>query len=128
MLLSHHTRLRELWRIAARYRLDTHLPVEDVPQLQPLARLIRSHRAAWGKKHQANAVKYALEDMGTLFLKLGQLLSTRRDLVPPEIIEQLVQLQDKVKPFDSAIAIAQIQDPKDGLGHSIATLFARFDV
>ena len=128
MLLSHRARLLELWRIAAAYRIDTHLSVEEAPQLQPLARLIRLHPAAWGKKHQPNAIKYALEDMGTLFLKLGQLLSTRRDLVPPEIIEQLVQLQDKVKPFDSDVAIAQIQDPKHGLGQSIATLFARFDV
>ena len=66
--------------------------------------------------------------MGTLFLKLGQLLSTRRDLVPPNILNQLVQLQDQVKPFDADIAIAQIQDPKNGLGHSIETLFKRFDV
>ena len=128
MLLSHRARLLELWRIAASYRIDTHIPLEDAPQMQPLARLIRMHPAAWGKNHQPNAVKYALEDMGTLFLKLGQLLSTRRDLVPPEIIEQLIQLQDKVKPFSSDIAITQIQDPKQGLGQSIDTLFARFDV
>lgn len=127
MLLSHRARLFELWRIAASYRIDTHFTVEEAPQLQPLVRLIRMHPAAWGKKHQPNAVKYALEDMGTLFLKLGQLLSTRRDLVPPNIIEQLIQLQDKVKPFDSDIAIAQIQDAKYGLGQSIETLFARFD-
>jgi len=110
------------------YRLDTHFSIEEAPQLQPLARLIRTHPAAWGKKHQPNAIKYALEDMGTLFLKLGQLLSTRRDLVPPEIISQLIQLQDKVKPFDADIAVAQIQHPKHGLGQSIGTLFARFDV
>ncbi|WP_350560712.1 AarF/UbiB family protein [Psychrobacter sp. CAL346-MNA-CIBAN-0220] len=128
MLLSHRARLLELWRIAASYRIDTHFSVEDSPQLQPLARLIRLHPAAWGKKHQPNAIKYALEDMGTLFLKLGQLLSTRRDLVPPEIIEQLIQLQDQVKSFASDIAIAQIQDPKQGLGQSIETLFARFDI
>ncbi len=128
MLLSHRKRLLQLWRIAASYRIDTHFSIEDAPQLQPLARLIRTHPAAWGKKHQPNAIKYAMEDMGTLFLKLGQLLSTRRDLVPPNIIEQLVQLQDKVKSFDPAIAIAQIQDPKQGLGQSIETLFARFDV
>ena len=127
MLLSHRARLLELWRIAATYRLDTHFSVEETPQLQPLARLIRTHPAAWGKKHQPNAIKYALEDMGTLFLKLGQLLSTRRDLVPPDIIAQLVQLQDKVKPFSADIAIAQIQDPKHGLGQSIDSLFARFD-
>ena len=127
MLLSHRTRLLELWRIAASYRLDTHFPVEEAPHLQPVARLLRLHPAAWGKKHQPNAVKYALEDMGTLFLKLGQLLSTRRDLVPPEIIEQLIQLQDKVKPFDVATAIAQIEDSKYGLGQNIDSLFTRFD-
>lgn len=128
MLLSHRKRLLELWRIAASYRIDTHFPVEDAAPLQPLARLIRLHPAAWGKKHQPNGIKYALEDMGTLFLKLGQLLSTRRDLVPPNIIDQLIQLQDKVKSFAPEIAIAQIQDPKQGLGQSIDTLFARFDV
>ncbi|MBU5616398.1 2-octaprenylphenol hydroxylase [Psychrobacter sp. TAE2020] len=128
MLLSHRKRLLELWRIAASYRIDTHFPVEDAAPLQPLARLIRLHPAAWGKKHQPNGIKYALEDMGTLFLKLGQLLSTRRDLVPPNIIDQLIQLQDKVKSFAPEIAIAQIQDPKQGLGQSIDTLFARFDI
>ena len=127
MLLSHQNRLRELWQIAAKYRLDTHLPVADVPQLQSVARLIKMHPKAWGKKHQPNGVKFALEDMGTLFLKLGQLLSTRRDLVPPEIIAQLVQLQDKVKPFPVDVAVAQIEDAKLGLGQSIETLFARFD-
>jgi len=127
MLLSHRKRLLELWRIAAHYRLDTHLPLEDAPQLQSVARMIKSHPAAWGKSHQPNGVKFALEEMGTLFLKLGQLLSTRRDLVTPEIIAQLVQLQDRVKPFDVNIAITQIQDAKLGLGDSINDLFARFD-
>lgn len=128
MLLSHQKRLRELWRIAAKHRLDTHLPVEDNPQLQSVAKLIKTHPSAWGKKHHPNGVKLALEEMGTLFLKLGQLLSTRRDLVPPAIIAQLVQLQDRVKPFDVEIAIAQIEDPKYGLGQRIDTLFSRFDV
>ena len=71
MLLSHRKRLLELWRIAALHRLDTHLPIEDAPQLQSVARMIKSHPAAWGKKHQPNGVKFALEEMGTLFLKLG---------------------------------------------------------
>ena len=127
MLLSHRSRLFELWRIAARYRVDTHFPIAEMPQLKPVVRLIRLHPSAWGKKHQPNAIKFALEDMGTLFLKLGQLLSTRRDLVPPEIIEQLIQLQDQVKSFPIDIVLSQIQDPKYGLGQSIDTLFARFD-
>ncbi|WP_026348889.1 ABC1 kinase family protein [Psychrobacter lutiphocae] len=126
-MLTHRKRLFQLWRIAAHYRLDTHLPLADTPQLQPIAKMIKAHPAAWGKKHQPNGVKLALEDMGTLFLKLGQLLSTRRDLVTPDIIEQLVQLQDRVKPFDVDIVIAQIQDSKHGLGQSLNTLFTRFD-
>lgn len=129
MLLQYRKRLFELWRIAAFYRLDTHLPVAQTPQLQPIARLIAMHPVAWFAKPNPNGVKLALEDMGTLFLKLGQLLSTRRDLVAPEVIEQLVQLQDKVKPFDVALAKTQIERPiaDGGLGQSVATLFARFD-
>lgn len=129
MLLQYRKRLFELWRIAAFYRLDTHLPVAQTPQLQPIARLIAMHPVAWFAKPNPNGVKLALEDMGTLFLKLGQLLSTRRDLVTPEVIEQLVQLQDKVKPFDVALAKTQIERPiaDGGLGQSVATLFARFD-
>lgn len=116
-----------LWRIAAKHRLDTHLPVDEVPQLAPVARMIRLHPASLGKSHEPNGVKLALEEMGTLFLKLGQLLSTRRDLVSPDIIAQLEQLQDRVKPFSVDVAITQIQDPKHGLGSPIDTLFARFD-
>lgn len=127
MILSHRKRLFELWRIAAKYRLDTHLPIDEIPQLRAAARLIRSHPSALFKKHNDLGVKLALEEMGTLFLKLGQLLSTRRDLVAPEIISQLELLQDKVKPFDVQTAINQIEDNKHGLGQLIDSYFARFD-
>ena len=127
MLLSHRKRLLELWGIAAHYRLDTHLPIAETSQLEPIAKLIAMHPKAWFAKPNPNGVKLALEEMGTLFLKLGQLLSTRRDLVTPEIIAQLVHLQDRVKPFDVSIAKAQIEDNKHGLGQPLATLFARFD-
>lgn len=129
MLLNHRKRLLELWGIAARYRLDTHLPIDETPQLEPIAKLIAMHPYAWFAKPNPNGVKLALEEMGTLFLKLGQLLSTRRDLVTPEIIAQLVHLQDRVKPFDVNIAKAQIEKPtKDGgLGQPLDSLFARFD-
>lgn len=129
MLLNHRKRLLELWGIAARYRLDTHLPIDETPQLEPIAKLIAMHPYAWFAKPNPNGVKLALEEMGTLFLKLGQLLSTRRDLVTPEIIAQLVHLQDRVKPFDVNIAKAQIEKlTKDGgLGQSLDSLFVRFD-
>ena len=118
MLLSHRKRLLQLWRIAAHYRIDTHLPLDETPQLEPIARAIAMHPAAWFAKPNPEGVRLALEEMGTLFLKLGQLLSTRRDLVTPEIIAQLVHLQDRVKPFDVSVAKAQIEKPtsQGGLG------------
>ena len=77
MLITHRKRLLSLYRIAAKYRLDTHFA--DVPEFAPIARLLRVHPASFGRSHQPLGVKLALEEMGTLFLKLGQLLSTRSD-------------------------------------------------
>ncbi|OAV26082.1 Ubiquinone biosynthesis monooxygenase UbiB [Moraxella catarrhalis] len=125
MLITHRKRLLSLYRIAAKYRLDTHFA--DVPEFAPIARLLRAHPASFGRSHQPLGVKLALEEMGTLFLKLGQLLSTRSDLLPPQIIAQLSLLQDKVAPFDAKIAIATIEHAKYGLGQPIGDVFARFD-
>lgn len=125
MLISYKSRLLDLYRICAKYRLDTHLA--DIPELAPLVRLIRLHPASLGKKHHPLGVKLAFEEMGTLFLKLGQLLSTRSDLLPPNIITQLSLLQDQVAPFDITIVKQEIEHPKTGLGQPIGELFARFD-
>lgn len=125
MLITHRKRLLSLYRIAAKYRLDTHFA--DVPEFAPIARLLRVHPASFGRSHQPLGVKLALEEMGTLFLKLGQLLSTRSDLLPPQIIAQLSLLQDKVAPFDAKTAIATIEHAKYGLGQPIGGIFARFD-
>ena len=126
-MIPHVTRLFELWRIAAHYRLDTLFPAEEFP---PKARhalaLIRLHPAAWSSRERKNPLKLkqALEDMGPLAIKLGQLLSTRRDLIPPEVLSQLVLLQDQVKPFDAQVAKQRIQE---SLKADVNTLFARFD-
>ncbi|MDG9947939.1 AarF/UbiB family protein [Acinetobacter ursingii] len=126
-MIPHVTRLFELWRIAAHYRLDTLFPAEELP---PKARhalaLIRLHPAAWSSRERKNPLKLkqALEDMGPLAIKLGQLLSTRRDLIPPEVLSQLVLLQDQVKPFDAQVAKQRIQESSKA---DVNTLFARFD-
>ncbi|MCG2973854.1 2-octaprenylphenol hydroxylase, partial [Escherichia coli] len=88
--------------------------------------LIRLHPAAWSSRERKNPfkLKEAIEDMGPLAIKMGQLLSTRRDLIPPEILAQLVLLQDQVKPFDTQIAKQRIQN---ALKADVNTLFARFD-
>lgn len=126
-MIPHIARLFELWRIAAHYRLDTLVPAEELPEKARHAlSLIRLHPAAWSSKERKNPLKLkeALEEMGPLAIKLGQLLSTRRDLIPPEILQQLVLLQDRVKPFGSDVAKTRIEQ---SLKANISSIFARFD-
>ena len=126
-MIPHLTRLLDLWRIVAHYRLDTLFPAEELPEkARHVLSIIRMHPAAWSSKERKNPLKLkqAMEDMGPLAIKLGQLLSTRRDLIPPEVLQQLVLLQDRVKPFDSNVAKTRIQE---SLKADINTLFSRFD-
>ncbi len=126
-MIPHVSRLLELWRIAAHYRLDTLFPAEELPEkARHVLSLIRMHPAAWSSRERKNPLKLkeALEEMGPLAIKLGQLLSTRRDLIPPEVLQQLVLLQDRVKPFDNSVAKTRIQE---SLKADVNTLFARFD-
>ena len=126
-MIPHVTRLLELWRIAAHYRLDTLFPAEELPvKARHALNIIKTHPAAWSSREKKNPLKLkqALEEMGPLAIKLGQLLSTRRDLIPPELLSQLVLLQDRVKPYDTQLAKQRIQE---SLKADVGTLFARFD-
>ena len=69
-------------------------------------------------------LRMALEALGPIFVKFGQVLSTRRDLLPPDVADELAQLQDNVPPFASTLAIAEIER---GLGRTIDQVFAEFD-
>ncbi|MCG8383604.1 MAG: ubiquinone biosynthesis regulatory protein kinase UbiB [Gammaproteobacteria bacterium] len=68
-------------------------------------------------------LRKALEDLGPIFVKLGQMLSTRRDLLPDNIADELAQLQDNVPPFPSSIACQEIER---ALGGSVTALFSTF--
>jgi ubiquinone biosynthesis protein len=69
-------------------------------------------------------LREALESLGPIFVKFGQVLSTRRDLLPTDVAEELARLQDDVPPFPSAVAIAEIER---GLGRKIDAMFSEFD-
>ncbi len=69
-------------------------------------------------------LRQALEDLGPIFVKFGQVLSTRRDLLPEDIADELAKLQDRVPPFDSDLATLQITQ---ALGAHPDQLFARFE-
>ncbi|MBX2884169.1 MAG: ubiquinone biosynthesis regulatory protein kinase UbiB [Granulosicoccus sp.] len=69
-------------------------------------------------------IRLALEELGPVFVKLGQVLSTRRDLLPDDIGDELTLLQDKVKPFDSQVARSEIES---ALNQEISVVFRQFD-
>jgi ubiquinone biosynthesis protein len=69
-------------------------------------------------------LRQALEHLGPVFVKLGQVLSTRRDLLPSDIADELAKLQDQVPPFPSDVAVASIEK---ALGRPVDQIFSRFD-
>ncbi|QMT30785.1 ubiquinone biosynthesis regulatory protein kinase UbiB [Alysiella filiformis] len=69
-------------------------------------------------------LRLALESLGPIFVKLGQVLSTRPDLLPPEYARELANLQDKVPPFDADLSRQQIER---ALGKPIHELYAEFE-
>ncbi|MCB1925157.1 MAG: ubiquinone biosynthesis regulatory protein kinase UbiB [Gammaproteobacteria bacterium] len=79
----------------------------------------------WGRKApRAVRIRRALEDLGPIYVKFGQILSTRRDLLPDDIAIELAKLQDQVPPFSGAHAKAIIEK---SLGKPVEQLFAAFD-
>ena len=69
-------------------------------------------------------LREALEALGPIYVKFGQVLSTRRDLLPLDIADELARLQDRVPPFDSALAAAEIER---SLGRDIDAVFQTFE-
>ena len=76
------------------------------------------------RRPRGERLRRALETLGPIFVKFGQVLSTRRDLVPLDIADELAKLQDQVPPFPSELAVAEIER---SLGRSIAELFSSFE-
>jgi ubiquinone biosynthesis protein len=69
-------------------------------------------------------IRRALEDLGPIFVKFGQILSTRRDLLPDDIADELIKLQDRVPPFPGTVAVAIMEK---AYGRPLGEVFAEFD-
>ena len=109
--------------VALRYGLDELvLNSFQRPWLSSIARVLsfgRNLRAPRGQR-----LRMALEHLGPIFVKFGQVLSTRRDLLPADVADELARLQDRVPPFDSSIAIASIER---AFRKPVDTIFASFE-
>jgi len=110
MKLRHLFRLIQINHVLAKHRLD------DIIQTTHLFRPLRllSYLSPYRWIHNTNTprgerLRLALQDLGPIFVKVGQILSTRRDLLPDDIANELAKLQDQVAPFPNDEALALIQ-------------------
>ncbi len=109
--------------VALRYGLDELvLSSFQKPWLRVVARVVSVGRNLEAPRGQR--LREALERLGPIFVKFGQVLSTRRDLLPPDLADELAWLQDRVPPFDSKIAIATIER---AFRRPLADVFVQFD-
>ena len=94
--------------VALRYGLDELVLTSfQKPWLRLVARIVSVGRNLEAPRGQR--LREALERLGPIFVKFGQVLSTRRDLLPLDIADELAKLQDRVPPFSSAVAVATIE-------------------
>ena len=109
--------------VALRYGLDELVLTSfQKPWLRLLARVVSVGRNLDAPRGQR--LREALERLGPIFVKFGQVLSTRRDLLPLDIANELAKLQDRVPPFPSEVAVATIER---ALGKPLAELFDAFE-
>lgn len=116
-------RLLRILLVAHRYGLDqlvlggfTHRWLRVLARVLAVGRDLSTPRGT--------RLRLALQDLGPIFVKFGQMLSTRRDLLPLDIADELALLQDRVPPFDSDVAVDLIEK---ALGHPPSVLFERFE-
>ena len=105
--MSRAQRLARILAVARRYRLDTFIERERLNVWQRGALALASGSwAAVPEPPRGVRLRRALEELGPVFIKFGQALSTRRDLLPPDIADELARLQDDVPPFPAAQSVA----------------------
>ncbi|HDZ9206942.1 TPA: ubiquinone biosynthesis regulatory protein kinase UbiB [Vibrio cholerae] len=119
-------RLYRIVKVQLEYGLDELLPEHHLTRAPLLARKslfwLRNQHA---DKALGDRLRLALQELGPVWIKFGQMMSTRRDLFPPHIADPLAMLQDKVAPFDGLQAKQLIEQE---LGAPLETWFDDFDI
>ncbi|GKW04537.1 ubiquinone biosynthesis regulatory protein kinase UbiB [Pectobacterium carotovorum] len=127
MTPSELRRLYSIVRVLLSYGLDELIPKMRLTLPLRVGRrllfwLPNRHR----NKPLGERLRLALQELGPVWIKFGQMMSTRRDLFPPAIADQLAMLQDKVEPFDGKLAREQIELSMDGI--PLEEWFDDFDI
>lgn len=126
-MLSHIARFARIEHVMVKYALEE-LFLDATPA-RALKHLFVLSPTRWLNAEsrqlpRGQRLRLALEELGPVFVKLGQVLSTRRDLLPDDIGDELTLLQDKVKPFDSALARQEIEK---ALHQRVDVIFKHFE-
>jgi ubiquinone biosynthesis protein len=123
--VSRLLRLSKIARVALRHRLDALVEPEQLPTaLRGLLYFAPWRLLPLPKRSRGERIRLTLEELGPVFIKFGQMLSTRGDLIPNDIVVELAKLQDQVPPFEQQQAVKIIEQ---ALGKSVTELFACFD-
>ena len=123
--MSSLLRALRIGRVLVRYRLDDLLDETAAERWLKLMRpFVPSASQDIAALPRGARLRLALQELGPIFVKFGQILSTRRDLVPVDIAEELTLLQDRVAPFDGRTAQLLVEE---ALGRPVAQAFASFD-
>jgi ubiquinone biosynthesis protein len=123
--MSRPLRLAKILRTVGRYRLDEFIDLQRLPTLPRIALSLSPWRLHTSPDLPRGVrLRRALEELGPVFIKFGQMLSTRRDLLPEDIADELARLQDDVPPFPEQQSIALIET---ALGKPVTELFASFE-
>ena len=124
--LRQFTRMLKISAILSRYRLDEFLEATHLYRPMRLLRLL----PPWADpdiadKPRGERLRLALNEMGPIYVKFGQIISTRRDLVAADIADELALLQDQVPPFPGVEAQSIIEG---ALGKPVSELFGSFEL
>ena len=118
-------RLLGIARVLARHGLDDLIPAGQRPALVNWMKFLLPRPTAQERLlPRGQRLANALTELGPIFVKFGQILSTRRDLIPADVADALVALQDRVTPFPGEVARAAVER---ALGAPIEARFATFD-
>ncbi|HXI48207.1 MAG TPA: 2-polyprenylphenol 6-hydroxylase, partial [Steroidobacteraceae bacterium] len=119
-------RLLQIQRALVRHRLDEF--VRATHMYRPLRYLYYFSPWTWFQRRiggsRGERLRLALEELGPIFVKFGQALSTRRDLLPVDVADELAKLQDSVPPFSGDIAMAMIERT---FGKPLSEIFGSFE-
>ena len=119
-------RLIEIQRVLLKHGLDDYVRATHL--YRPLRFLFSLSPGVWFERRRAvsrgERLRLALEELGPIFVKFGQAVSTRRDLLPTDIADELAKLQDRVPPFPGSLARQQIER---AYGRPLALVFSSFE-